>query len=257
MTSMDSITLGDSTPRPVLEARAVAKHYGHVQALRHATLQLLPGEIHAIVGDNGAGKSTLVKILSGAVAPSFGEVLIAGAPVKLASPIDAFSRGISTVYQNLALVGCRTIAENVFLGHEPTRFGIVRRRYMEAEAERIVRGLRQMNVTDTRAKVADLSGGQRQAVAIAREVGLGSRILILDEPTAALGVRETQQVLAVIADLKRAERSIILVTHNLPAVFLLADRITVFRGGTSVGTVACASTSHDEIVKMITGLEAA
>ena len=142
-------------------------------------------------------------------------MLVDGEPVELWSPSDALEVGISTVYQNLALVGCRDIAQNVFLGREPTRLGFVRRRYMHEQAREIVLSLKQMNVTDTRALVSDLSGGQRQAVAIAREVGLGSRILILDEPTAALGVRESHQVLNVIEDLKSEKRSIVLVSHNL------------------------------------------
>jgi ABC-type sugar transport system ATPase subunit len=239
--------------QPLLEARGVSKFYGHVQALDDVGFQLLPGEIHALVGDNGAGKSTLVKIFAGAIPPTEGEVLIDGEPVELASPLDAFARGISTVYQSLALVGCRNIAENVFLGQEPTRYGFIRRRHMHREARRIVTGLKQMNVTDTHVKVSDLSGGQRQAVAIAREVGLGSRILVLDEPTAALGVRESHQVLNVIADLRGERRSIVIVSHNLAHVFRLADRITVLRGGRRVGTVGRADVSQDEIVKMITG----
>jgi ABC-type sugar transport system ATPase subunit len=247
-------TLAGSSP--ALEARGVSKHYGHVQALRGVDFELRSGEIHALVGDNGAGKSTLVKILSGAVAASEGVVLIGGETVELVSPIDAANRGISTVYQNLALVGCRDIAENVFLGREPTRYAFVRRRHMHREARRIVLSLRQMNVSDTHTKVSDLSGGQRQAVAIAREVGLGSSILILDEPTAALGVRESHQVLNVIAELGEQRRSILIVSHNLAHVFRIAERITVLRGGRNVGTVTRSDVDHDHIVRMITGADA-
>ena len=241
---------------PLLEARGVSKQYGHVRALTDVSFELVAGEVHALVGDNGAGKSTLVKIFSGAIPPSSGQVLVDGEPVELWSPSDALEVGISTVYQNLALVGCRDIAQNVFLGREPTRLGFVRRRYMHERAREIVLSLKQMNVTDTRALVSDLSGGQRQAVAIAREVGLGSRILILDEPTAALGVRESHQVLNVIEDLKSEKRSIVLVSHNLLHVFRVADRITVLRGGRRIGTVERADVHQDAIVKMITGADA-
>ncbi len=245
--------LADTDRVPLLEARGISKFYGHVHALDRVDFQLRTGEIHALVGDNGAGKSTLVKILSGAITPTAGQLFIEDSAVELSSPLSAVEKGISTVYQNLALVGCRNIAENVFLGREPTRFGLVRRRYMHQEARRIVLGLKQMNVSDTSTRVSDLSGGQRQAVAIAREVGLGSRILILDEPTAALGVRESHQVLDVIADLKAHRRSIVIVSHNLAAVFRLADRITVLRGGRHVGTVVRDDVDQDQIVKMITG----
>ncbi len=231
----------------------VSKRYGHIRALISVNFDLAYGEIHALVGDNGAGKSTLIKILAGAIPPSSGKVIVDGQAVEFRTPQDALDNGISTVYQNLALVDCRDIAENMFLGREPTSFGFVRRRTMHAEAMRLITALRQMNVTDTRAKVSDLSGGQRQAVAIAREVGLGSRVLILDEPTAALGVRESQQVLEVIASFKTPERSVILISHNLAHVFAVADRITVIRSGRIVGTVLRSEVDPDDVVSMITG----
>ena len=181
----------EATKAALLEARGIAKHYGHVTALRGVDFTLQLGETHAIVGDNGAGKSTLVKVLSGAIEPSEGTVLIDGDVVSFAGPEDAFRAGISTVYQNLALVGCRNIAENLFLGKEPTRYGVVLKAQMHREAAEMLTGLRQMNVRDTTAKVEDLSGGQRQAVAIARGMHQARRILILDEPTAALGVQES------------------------------------------------------------------
>ena len=238
---------------PLLEARDVAKRYGHVTALRGVDFALEAGETHAIVGDNGAGKSTLVKILSGAISPSEGSLSVEGEPVTFAAPEDAFRAGISTVYQNLALVGCRNIAENLFLGKEPTRLGMVSKARMHREAAEMLAGLRQMNVSDTRAKVEDLSGGQRQAVAIARGMHQARRILILDEPTAALGVQESHEILNVIQGLKSHDRSVVIVSHNLAHVFRVADRITVLRGGLRVGTVRTDASNPDEIVRMITG----
>jgi ABC-type sugar transport system ATPase subunit len=161
--------------------------------------------------------------------------------------------GISTVYQNLALVGCRSVVDNLFLGREPVRYGILRRRMMREEAQRAVSELKQMNLTDMDAQVSDLSGGQRQALAIARGVRLGKRVLILDEPTAALGVRESSQVLDLIEQLKASARSIMIVSHNLAHVFRVADRITVLRGGRRVATVEKARTDPDAVVGLITG----
>lgn len=239
----------------VLEALDVSKSYGGIHALRNVNFTLHSHEAHALVGDNGAGKSTLAKIFAGAIMPTSGEILVDGKPVNLHSPVDAFSLGISTVHQTLALVGVRNIAENIFLGREPTRLGFVRRRFMHDTAREIITSLKQMNVTDTHVMVSSLSGGQRQAVAIAREVALGSRILILDEPTAALGVRETQQVLNVIADLKEQGRSMIIISHNLAHVFRIADRITVLRAGRAVASVVTRDVNHEDVVKMITGAE--
>ena len=238
---------------PAVEVVAVSKQYGHVQALDAVDLALRQGEIHALVGDNGAGKSTLVKIISGAIAPTSGEIYLDGRQVHFAGPLDALNSGIATVYQNLALVGCRSIADNLFLGREPNRYGFISRRAMNREAGDLLRSLRQINVPEPRAKVEDLSGGQRQAVAIARGLRLGTRVLILDEPTAALGVRESQAVLEVIAGLRDERRCILSVSHNLAHVFEVADRITVLRSARRVGTVDKAATSTDDVVRMITG----
>jgi ABC-type sugar transport system ATPase subunit len=240
-------------PRPVIEAQNISKSFGHVEALKDVTLELLAGETHALVGDNGAGKSTLAKIIAGAIRPTSGHVLLDGEPVDFAEPVEALRAGISTVYQNLALIGCRSIAANLFIGREPTRFGFVQRRVMNREARQMLSDLRQMNISDIHANVEDLSGGQRQAVAIARGVHLGSRVVILDEPTAALGVRETRGVLELIQSLKSEHRTTLVISHNLAHVFELSDRITVLRGGRKVGTVHKEATDSDEIVKMITG----
>ncbi len=249
---------GGGRPRtPVLEAVGVSKQYGHVRALDSIDFALLPGEIHALVGDNGAGKSTLIKILAGATAPTNGALFLDGESRSFSGPGEALEAGIATVYQNLALVGCRSIADNLFLGREPSRRGIVMRRTMHAQSRELLASLRQLNVTDTRARVEDLSGGQRQAVAIARGLRLGSRVLILDEPTAALGVRESQAVLDLIASLRDGRRSILIVSHNLAQVFAVADRITVLRTARKVGTVEREAVTPDDVVKMITGVAAA
>jgi ABC-type sugar transport system ATPase subunit len=240
-------------PHAVIEARSISKSFGHVQALRDVSLDLRAGEVHALVGDNGAGKSTLAKIIAGALTPTSGHVLLDGQIVDFTEPTEAIRAGISTVYQNLALVGCRSIAANLFLGREPTRYGFVQRREMKVGAREMLSALRQMNVTNIDANVEDLSGGQRQAVAIARGVRLGSRVLILDEPTAALGVRESQGVLELLLSLRSEHRTMLIISHNLTHVFEVCDRITVLRGGRKAATVDKSASNVDEVVKLITG----
>ena len=238
----------------MLEAVELSKVYGHVEAIRELSFTLLPGEIHALVGDNGAGKSTFVRIISGAVAPTTGHLLLDGNPVRFRTPNDASEVGIATVFQNLALVGVRDIAANVYLGHEPTnRLGFIRVGYMHRTANSLLRSLKQANIKDSYLPVSDLSGGQRQAVAIAREIQAGKRILVLDEPTAALGVRESHEVLSLIESLKAPDRGIIIIAHNMEHVFRLADRITVMRGGRGVGTVIAKESDHEDVVRLITG----
>lgn len=239
--------------RDLIEFQHVSKSYGHVRALEDVSLTIRHGETHALVGDNGAGKSTLVKILAGDIRPTSGRVLLNGQEVTFDSPVQAMRAGISTVYQNLALVGCRTISENLFLGREPTRYGFVRRKFMRDHSMEMLSGLKQMNVTDPNARVDSLSGGQRQAVAIARGVQLASNVLILDEPTAALGVRETRSVLDLIADLKKQQKTIILISHNFAEVLELADRVTVLRAGRIVETRSAAELTGQDVVALITG----
>lgn len=243
--------------RDLIELQHVTKSYGHVRALEDVSLTIEQGETHALVGDNGAGKSTLVKILAGDIRPTSGRVLLNGEEVSFDSPVEAMRAGISTVYQNLALVGCRTISENLFLGREPTRLGFVRRKYMRDHSMELLSSLRQMNVTDPNARVDSLSGGQRQAVAIARGVRLASNVLILDEPTAALGVRETRSVLDLIADLKKQQKTIILISHNFAEVLELADRVTVLRAGQVVETRSAAQLTGQDVVALITGASSA
>jgi ABC-type sugar transport system ATPase subunit len=240
-------------PRPIVEAQNISKSFGHVRALDDVSVDLRGGEVHALVGDNGAGKSTLVKIIAGAIKPTSGHVLLDGERVDFSEPTAAIAAGISTVYQNLALVGCRSIAANLYLGREPARYGVVQSGEMKRGAREMLSSLRQMNITDINANVEDLSGGQRQAVAIARGVRLGSRVLILDEPTAALGVRESQGVLELLRSLRSEHRTVLIVSHNLAHVFEVSDRITVLRGGRVAGMVDPSVTAPDEVVRMITG----
>ena len=246
-------SVGPAGEPPIVEVIGISKSFGHIRALSDVTLDLRPGEVHALVGDNGAGKSTLAKIIAGAIKPTSGQVLLDGSLVDFSEPTEAIKAGISTVYQNLALVGCRSIAANLFLGREPTRYGVVQRREMRRGAREMLSSLRQMNVTDINANVEDLSGGQRQAVAIARGVRLGSRVLILDEPTAALGVRESQGMLELLHSLRSEHRTMLVISHNLAHVFEVCDRITVLRSGRKAGTVDKAASNADEVVKMITG----
>ncbi len=244
------------TRTTLVELRGVCKYFGSVRALDGVDFQLFPNEIHALVGDNGAGKSTLIKVLAAAHVPTEGEVLVDGQTVHMETPADAFERGIVTLYQDLALVNCRSIAHNIFLGQELVRFGIfVDNKRMLREARALVEGLGQVNIASVDTEVEKLSGGQRQAVAISRIVHRGSRILLLDEPTAALGVREAHEILNLIETLRSPDRAILIVSHNLAHVFRISDRITVLRGGKCVGSRVKADTDQNEIVKMITGAD--
>ena len=254
-TSPDSLSLVSAETKPLLEGRGISKFFGHVTALRDVDFDVRRGEIHAIVGDNGAGKSTLIKVLSGAEQPSAGELYLEQERVRFPTPSAAMASGIATVHQNLALVPTMTIAENMFLGRELTRLGFLEKAQMAKAAERMMSALKQMNIGDINVECLDLSGGQRQAVAIARGVDRASRVLILDEPTAALGVRESASVIALINDLKLSgDTTIILVSHNMPEVLQIADRVTVLRTGRKVGTVDADKVDHNQLVSMITGL---
>lgn len=236
----------------VLIARGIYKSYGHVRALSDATFDVRYDETVAIVGDNGAGKSTLIKVLTGAVQPDAGMILMDGHEVKFRTPRDSLALGITAVYQDLALAGNLTVAENVFLGRIPTRRLRVDRALMNRESGKILQELA-INVPSVRSVTATLSGGQRQAVAIARAVHEGKRVMILDEPTAALGVQEGKKVLQIIEDLRGKDMSIVVVSHNLDHVFRLADRIVVMRAGQVVGSRFKEETTAAEIVHMIVG----
>jgi D-xylose transport system ATP-binding protein len=237
---------------PLLALQGIGKHYGSVEALTDVDFTIHPSEIHALVGDNGAGKSSLIKVISGAHRPDAGTITTRSGPARIDTPEGAAHLGIATVYQHLALVDTRTVTENVFLGREPTRWLMVDRRTMTTETRSALDRLG-INIASIRAEVGSLSGGQRQAIAIARAVQEGHGILLLDEPTAALGVRESRAVLDLILRLKEEGISIVWVSHNLHQVFEITDRITVLRGGRLVGSRLTAQTSPDEIVGMITG----
>lgn len=249
----------DAPVSPVLEARHISRHFGAVVALADASLQLYPREVLGLVGDNGAGKSTLLKILSGIVAPSGGDIVIDGRPVVLRRAQDAMDAGIETVYQDLALVDTMSAYQNVYLGREELSknplarfFNLVDDRQMRARAREVLDAL-QVKVPSISASVKGMSGGQRQCLAIARALLWGRRIVILDEPTAALGVRETGQVLEVIRDLRKHDVSVIIVSHNMQQLMSVADRITVMRLGRSIATRTVAQTQVNEIVGLITG----
>ncbi len=239
---------------PLLALRKISKFFGPLRALHEVDLTIRAGEIQALVGDNGAGKSTLVKTISGAHQADQGEIFFKGRQVTIASPDDSFALGIATVYQDLALIGTRDVANNLFVGREPTRWGMVNRRKMVAEAREVITMLN-VDIPSVDALVANLSGGQRQAVAIGRAVHEGRSILVLDEPTAALGVRESHQMITLIETLRNQGKAVLIVSHNLLHVFRIADAITVLRGGQVVGTRRKKDTSADEIVKMITGAD--
>ena len=251
---MNAATPAANGATPLLELRKVSKNFGALRALNEVDFRIYPAEIQALVGDNGAGKSTLVKTISGAHRADTGAFFFNGKPVTIASPDDAFALGIATVYQDLALVGTRDVAHNLFIGREPTKWGMVDRRRMVAEARGVI-GLLNVDIPSVDALVAQLSGGQRQAVAIGRAVHEGRSILVLDEPTAALGVRESHQMLSLIERLRDQGKAVVIVSHNLLHVFRIADAITVLRGGQVVGTRRKSETTADEIVKMITGAD--
>ena len=240
-------------PHPALQLRGACKTFGHVRALQDVDLELRDNEVVALVGDNGAGKSKLVKILSGVEQPDSGEVLVGGQQVRLASPAVAQSLGIATVYQDLALVDPRSVAANIYLGREPRRMGLfVDYPRMYRDAATVLARLR-VDIPTVRAQVRQLSGGQRQAVAIARALARDSHIYLFDEPTAALGVEQQANVNRLIEDLKSHGRSVVVISHNLEHVFEVADTIFVLRNGRRVARVAKADTTRHEVVGLITG----
>jgi fructose transport system ATP-binding protein len=252
-----------SSAAPILEARGLVKSYGHVLALREADLELYPQEILAIIGDNGAGKSTLIKALSGAIRPDEGEILLDAAPVHFHSPRDARRAGIETVYQDLAVAPSLDIASNIFLGREVRRsdplgrlFRMLDKRAMRREAARHFAELK-IGVQSITQPVEDLSGGQRQGVAVARAATWARRVVIMDEPTAALGVKETRQVLDLISRVRERGLPVILISHDMPNVFELADRIQIMRLGRRVAVVTPQSHTMSQAVAIMTGAEAA
>ena len=245
---------------PILQAKGLMKRYGTVVALSGADFDLMPGEILAVIGDNGAGKSTMIKALSGAVAPDHGEILLDGKPVQFRNPDDARALGIETVYQNLAMSPALSIADNMFLGRElrmPGIMGSVFRKLDHARMEKFARDklseLGLMTIQDITQPVETLSGGQRQGVAVARAAAFGSKVVILDEPTAALGVKESRRVLELIRDVRARGIPIILISHNMPHVFEVADRIHIHRLGARLCVIRPQDYSMSDAVAFMTG----
>src|SRR5580700_11497400 len=243
----------------VLEARGIVKRYGHVTALDGADLELRAGEVLAIVGDNGAGKSTLIKVLCGAVIPDAGQVLLDGTPVHFRSPLDARRLGIETVYQDLAVAPALDIATNLFLGREVRRSGplgtyfrLLDKSRMRREAQREMDELK-FHLPSIDSAVEKLSGGQRQGVAVARAAIFARRLVIMDEPTAALGVRESGQVLNLIRTIRDRGLPVILISHDMPHVFEVADRIQIMRLGRRAALTTPQTHTMSEVVAIMTG----
>lgn len=244
----------------VLEGRGLNKRYGRVVALDNADFDLRRNEILAVIGDNGAGKSTLIKALCGAVIPDSGEILLDGQPVHFKSPMDARNAGIETVYQNLALSPALSIADNMFLGRElrkPGWTGSLFRRLDRTKMAKIARDklseLGLLTIQNINQSVETLSGGQRQGVAVARAAAFGSRVVIMDEPTAALGVKESRRVLELMLDVKKRGLPIVLISHNMPHVFEVADRIHIHRLGKRIAIINPKEFSMSDAVAIMTG----
>jgi len=249
-----------TTTDTILTAQGLTKSFGGVHALRGASITMRRGEVTALIGDNGAGKSTLVRCLSGIHRPDSGTITLDGAPVELASPLAARAHGIETVQQNLALVEDLTVWQNFFIGRELTR-GVGPLRFLDRQAMRekaatMLSGLA-VNAPPVTSRVRRLSGGQRQAVAIARAAGWGSSIVIMDEPTAALGVQETARVEEVVRRLRDSGVAVLLISHNFDQVLRLAQHVWVMRAGQAVAERRTSDTSGDELVALITGARAA
>jgi ABC-type sugar transport system ATPase subunit len=251
------------TAPSLISFRQIYKSFGGIHALENVSFELHRGDVLGLVGDNGAGKSTLIKILSGAHDPTAGEVILEGSPCTLSPPAEAQKLGIETVYQELSLISSFSATENFFLGRElavgcgPALFRLIRRKAM---ADTAIRGLEDLNIDipGIRSKPVDrMSGGQRQLVAIARGAFWGSKVLLLDEPTAALGVRESREVLALISRLSEKGMTIVMVTHNLEHLWQVCNRVIVMRRGRKVADMPSAATDMEEVVAYITGAKEA
>ncbi|PWW04158.1 monosaccharide ABC transporter ATP-binding protein (CUT2 family) [Hoeflea marina] len=235
-----------------LQARGICKYFGEHTALQDIDFALRPGEVHALLGENGAGKSTLIKILTGAYHPDAGEVLLEDRPVSFRDPLHAQAHGIGTVYQEVNLLPNRSVAENLFLGRQPTRFGMVDKRRIEREATELLARYG-LDDIDPRAELGAYSVAVQQIVAIARAVELSGKVLILDEPTASLDRNEVEKLFEVIADLKARGLAIVFITHFLDQVFAIADRVTILRNGRLIGTEPLTEMSRTDVVRMMLG----
>lgn len=237
---------------PFLIVKDIQKSFHHVQALRGVSMTAYEGEVLAIVGDNGAGKSTLIKIMSGVLSPDAGTIQIDGELYKRLTPKLAGEIGVSTVYQDLALGNTMDVAANLFLGEEISRHGFLKKKEMIQQAEKLLKDL-DINIPDVTVPVGNLSGGQRQGVAVARLVHKGGKLLIFDEPTAAMGLNESNAVLNLIKRLAKQGYAVIVISHNMPQVFHVSDRICVMRQGKVMKELRTVDTTMDEVVSLITG----
>jgi len=241
---------------PIMELRNIVKHFGRVIALDGVSLTVNPGEVHCLLGDNGAGKSTFIKVMSGVHQPTSGEILMGGKPVVLRSARDAIDRGIATVFQDLAMIPLMSVWRNFFMGREPAKkvgpFNFI-------DVNEAIRITRQemmnigIDVRDPRQSVGTLSGGERQTVAIARAVYFGARLLILDEPTSALGVRQTSVVLKFIHKVKEKGLGVVFISHNVRHAMAVGDRFTVLNRGKTLGTAKQGEISQDELQTLMAG----
>lgn len=254
MTSM--VAQSQSSECPVLSLRNIQKKFGGVTAVHNFSMDINAGEIVALVGDNGAGKSTLVKIVSGVHQPTAGSILLDGSTAELADSSTARDNGIEVVYQDLALADQQPVYMNLFLGRELRcpPFGLLDRRRMIAESQKLVADL-EVKIPSVRSSIRDMSGGQRQGVAIARATRYAKKLILLDEPTAALGVAETSKVENIVRSLKVRNLAVLIISHRLDQVFRLADRICVLRHGRQIGIRSAGDASKNEIVAMITGAD--
>ncbi len=250
----------ENKPEPILSGTQLVKRYGRVVAMDHADFELYPGEVLAVIGDNGAGKSTLIKALCGAISVDSGEILLDGAPVHFAGPMDARDAGIETVYQTLALSPALSIADNLFLGREIKKEGflgkylhMLDRKKMHQMARDRLSELGLLTIQNIGQLVETLSGGQRQGVAVARAAAFGSKVVFMDEPTAALGVKESRRVLDLIQDVKSRGLPIVLISHNMPHVFEVADRIHIHRLGRRHAVIKPDDFSMSDAVAIMTG----
>jgi len=253
-------TQGGSMNTPVIQATNLTKRFGRVTALDQCDFELMPGEILGVIGDNGAGKSTLIKALSGALKPDAGEIYLNGERVNFNTPQDARRAGIETVYQNLALSPALSISDNLFLGREIKKPGILGSVFRKLDHKEMAKQSRQMlsdlgllTIQNIGQSVETLSGGQRQGVAVARATAFGSRVIIMDEPTAALGVKESRRVLELIQDVKERGLPIVLISHNMPHVFEVADRIHIHRLGKRLCVINPKDYSMSDAVALMTG----
>jgi len=244
----------------VMKARGLVKRYGHVTALDGADFDLYPGEILAVIGDNGAGKSSLIKALSGALTPDAGEIQLDGSAIHFKSPMDARNAGIETVYQNLAVSPSLDIADNLYLGREQRRAGflgkwlrMLDRKAMHDDARAKLSELGLLTIQNINQAVETLSGGQRQGVAVARAAAFAKHVVIMDEPTAALGVKESRRVLNLIKDVRDRGLSVVLISHNMPHVFEVADRIHIHRLGKRHAIIKPDTHTMSEAVAIMTG----